>query len=583
MTGEQNKWGRTPRCVLSQLHIKQAIQTNAYAFRISTKNFLIIFLDKELDVMTHSASPLRPGSEPSLAPPLGNLRFAAPTTPVYNSTVQKADKHGFLCLANQKGPGLQYGSARQPMDEDCLFVDVWAPTNATTTSNLPVMVFIQGGGWNSNSNGNFNGSMLVENSGLNMMVVTLNYRVGLLGALAGKEVVEGGSLNNGLKDVIYVLQWIQDRADLFGGDIHRVVLSGDSVGAMIITYLMAAYNGTGLPGYFHGAAAESSSFSGDAQVVDLQPHYNDLVKATGCGTSNSTLSCLRSLNVTELQTKSPVYGWSPVIDNDILVAPLYELYEQKRFRQVPVIYGSTTDEGTKNVDKTVTTATLDATIRKNLGNITDTQLNELKTIYPASLNNVTFSGAVLNASYPNAGNEWHRLAAMMGDLSSRCINDFQSDMHDAAGNTANWHYHYDVLDPRDEATGDRVYHVVELNAIWGPNNTDGSPPPYYRVSNDNGGNAGIIPIMQNYWISFVRTLDPNKLRLAGTAEWTPWTMKTRQRLLFHRNGTAMESMTDAEKARCKLVIQYSKARNAFAQPLKTLPPFANGTLPDPYQ
>jgi carboxylesterase type B len=86
------------------------------------------------------------------------------------------------------------------MDEDCLFLDVYAPTNATTDSNLPIMVFIQGGGWSSDSNGNFNGSLLVENSGMNMMVVTLNYRVGLLGALAGKEVVKGGSLNNGLKD-----------------------------------------------------------------------------------------------------------------------------------------------------------------------------------------------------------------------------------------------------------------------------------------------------------------------------------------------------------------------------------------------
>jgi len=86
------------------------------------------------------------------------------------------------------------------MSEDCLFLDVYAPSNASTASKLPVMVFIQGGGWSSDSNGNFNGSLLVANSGLNMIVVTLNYRVGLLGSLAGKEVVEGGSLNNGLKD-----------------------------------------------------------------------------------------------------------------------------------------------------------------------------------------------------------------------------------------------------------------------------------------------------------------------------------------------------------------------------------------------
>ncbi len=71
-------------------------------------------------------------------------------------------------------------------------------------------------------------------------------------------------------------------------------------------------------GYFHAAAAESPSVSGDAQVVDLQPRYDALVNATGCSNSNDTLSCLRGLNVTELQTKSPVYTWSPCIDYDLL-------------------------------------------------------------------------------------------------------------------------------------------------------------------------------------------------------------------------------------------------------------------------
>jgi carboxylesterase type B len=292
---------------------------------------------------------------------------------------------------------------------------------------------------------------------------------------------------------------------------------------------------------------------------------------------------LRALNVTELQTKSPVFDWSPAVDNDIIVAPLYQLYEQRRFRQVPVIYGSTTDEGTKNVDKTVTASTLDATIRTILGNISDAQLAELKTAYPASLNNVTFSGAVLNASYPGAGDEWHRLAAMFGEGGVRCIAYFHSDMHDVAGNTANWHYHYDVLDPRDAANGNRVYHTVELNAIWGPNNTDGNPPPYYYISNKDGGIADIVPIMQSYWISFIRTFDPNKLRMPGLAEWTPWTLKDRHRLLFNNNGIAMETMADAERKRCALIIPYVKAVNAFATPLKTLPPFANGTFPDPYQ
>jgi carboxylesterase type B len=329
-------------------------------------------------------------------------------------------------------------------------------------------------------------------------------------------------------------------------------------------------------GQFHAAAAESPSFSGDAQIVDLQPRYNDLIKATRCSNSTDSLSCLRGLDVTQLQKKSPIYNWSPCIDNDILTAPLYELYEARRFRWVPMIYGSTTDEGTKNVDKTVNTSTLDAQIRSSLGNITDKQLTELKTMYPASLNNITFSGAKLNGTYPGAGNEWQRLAALMGDLSIRCIAAFHSDMHYANGNTQNWHYHYDIMDARDEATGNRVYHTVELNAIWGPNNTDGAPPPSYYTTN-----AGAVSILQSYWLSFIRTFDPNALKRSDLPVWRPWTLEGSDRLRFSNNETVMEKMSDAEMNRCDLVIQYAKARNAYAQPLTKLPPFANGTFPDP--
>lgn len=155
-------------------------------------------------------------------------------------------------------------------------------------------------------------------------------------------------------------------------------------------------------------------------------------------------------------------------------------------------------------------------------------------------------------------------------------------MHYAAGNTQNWHYHYDILDPRDASTGNLVYHTVELNAVWGPNNTDGSPPPSYYVANENGGNAGAIAIVQSYWISFFLTLDPNKLRNQSYPEWEPWTIAGSKRLLFHSNGTKMERMHVEERDRCKVMMTYAKARSAYTQPSMHLQPFANGTFTDPY-
>lgn len=93
--------------------------------------------------------------------------------------------------------------------EDCLFLDVYAPTNASSDSKLPVYLYIQGGGFNTNANPNMNGGVLVAASGLNIVVVTLGYRVGPYGFLASSEVEANGSLNNGLKDQRQALRWIQ--------------------------------------------------------------------------------------------------------------------------------------------------------------------------------------------------------------------------------------------------------------------------------------------------------------------------------------------------------------------------------------
>lgn len=121
---------------------------------------------------------------------------------MYNNLAHNTQE-GALCVSANNQEGLQFGSARQPMAEDCLFAAVYAPLNATETSNLPIMFFISGGGFNSNSNGNFNGTGLVEASGMNMIVVRANYRVGMLGFISGTVVTsdtKGAVSNNGIND-----------------------------------------------------------------------------------------------------------------------------------------------------------------------------------------------------------------------------------------------------------------------------------------------------------------------------------------------------------------------------------------------
>lgn len=91
--------------------------------------------------------------------------------------------------------------------EDCLYLNIFAPSNTSASAKLPVMFFIQGGGFGSNSNANYNASDLAREG--RMVVVSVNYRVGPYGFLQGREIEEGGS-NAGVRDVVKALEWVRE-------------------------------------------------------------------------------------------------------------------------------------------------------------------------------------------------------------------------------------------------------------------------------------------------------------------------------------------------------------------------------------
>ena len=114
-----------------------------------------------------------------------------------------ASKFGPICIGvNQSSSSTQYS-------EDCLYINVFAPANANTKSKLPVWFYIQGGGYATNSNANYNGTDVVQKSGHGLVVVNFNYRVGVFGFLASEKVREDGDLNVGLLDQRKALEWVQ--------------------------------------------------------------------------------------------------------------------------------------------------------------------------------------------------------------------------------------------------------------------------------------------------------------------------------------------------------------------------------------
>jgi len=113
-----------------------------------------------------------------------------------------------------------------------------------------------------------------------------------------------------------------------------------------------------------------------------------------------------------------------------------------------------------------------------------------------------------------------------------------------------WNYHYNVEDPSQVAEGLGVPHTVEVNAIWGPENVFGGGAPKSYLP--GGVNEGIVPVIQGYWTSFVRTLDPNTLKVKGTPVWEEWTSAGAwRRLKFQTNATSMEDVDAGLRGRCE--------------------------------
>ncbi|KAJ5312889.1 hypothetical protein N7508_003719 [Penicillium antarcticum] len=482
------------------------------------------------------------------APPVGERRFAAPHDPLSVAGVQQATEHGSLCIptASSEGSTVPKGTS-----EDCLFLDVYAPTGAVGSKKLPVYFFIQGGGFAQNSNPNYNGTGLIEASGNDIVVVTFNYRVGPYGFLAGEEVKSGASLNNGLKDQRKALQWVHKHISKFGGDPNHVVIGGDSAGAASVTLMLSAYGGRN-EGLFVAAAAESQSFATMLNVTESQFAYHELANATGCSSSKDTLACLRDLDVSALQKKNvnrpypgapgnPLYLYGPTIDGDLVPDHTYSLFHEGKFIKVPVIFGDDTNEGTNFVPRsTSSVAEADAFIKNQFPYMTKAQLSKINSIYLTENQTEVF---------PNAGDHWRPASTAYGEIRYICPGIDMSTVYAAAG-VPSWNYHYAVTDTEHENSGVGTPHTIEVNAIWGPDYTGGGAPASYTTSN-----AAIVPLMQAYWTSFIRSLDPNRHRLKSSPEWQTWEQDGgHQRIFIRTNETRMETVPLDQRARCDYLI-----------------------------
>lgn len=441
------------------------------------------------------------------------------------------------------------------MSEDCLFLDIYAPTNATSLSRLPVFVYFTGGGFGQIATPNTNGTALVYAAEMDLIVVVFNYRVGPYGFLTtGDPTRDDIDSNSGLQDQLMVLRWAQEHIHRFGGNPSHVVLGGASAGAASIALLLAACDEKD-EGLFIGAAAESVSFGPVLTASQSRYQYVKLATNLGCWSDDdaTVLTCMRLLSTEEIQAKNTVYPypngtsterprymWSPFIDGDLVRDLTVRRYNEGHFVRVPIILGDNTNGGTNFAPGTA--ASLEESnqfMRNQFPTISDEQLARLDKLYPNA-----------NETCPNVGCWWRQTSDVYGETRYMCPSLYLSDVLSQGSKT--YTYRWDVEDPDATAAGYGVQHVIEAYPLFGPENffLGGSPPSYLS----GGINEITGPLIRAYWTSFIRTLDPNRYRYPGSAEWEDWGRKERgrRRLRFGTGGTTeMETINKGLKERCE--------------------------------
>lgn len=232
------------------------------------------------------------------------------------------------------------------MDEDCLFLNVFRASNLKHLK-LPVMVWFHGGGLYHGSGNEYLGLVC----GYGAIVVTVNYRLGLLGYLnlPGSDI-KG---NYGMLDQVAALKWVQENIASFGGIPNMVTIFGQGAGASSIAYHMLSPLSTGL---FHKAILQSGAATTPYTFYSSKdPDYGrDIIKRLGCGDDAMLLGCLREKNIEDFLTVSELthslldLGHEyPVVtvDGEFLTDEPAKLLEQGFVSKVPVLLGVNKNDG----------------------------------------------------------------------------------------------------------------------------------------------------------------------------------------------------------------------------------------------
>jgi len=425
---------------------------------------------------------------PYAAPPVGEMRWKAPGPPAKWKGTRDATKFGARCAQGRIFEDMVFQDAGP--SEDCLFLNVYAPADATDKSKLPVMFWIHGGGYagGASSEPRHNGDILPLKG---VVLVTMNYRLGVFGFLATSDLAKetGGTAGNyGLLDMVAALGWVKGNIGKFGGDAGNVTIFGESAGSFAVSTLMASPRSQGL---FHKAIGESGGAFGDTLAVDpleaREKKDDEWVDSLGV----KSLAELRALPTDKVleAAKAKKGGFSTVVDGKLLTEPVPETYAAGKQAHVPLLAGWNRDEG--SFLGSGMTAEKWKAMAASLFN---DRADEFLKLYPGETDDqvVDSAGAYGGDAFIAFGT-WKWLEA-----------------HRKSGDSPVYRYHFELrATPSKYHEGTFAFHSDDIEYVFGTLDTR----PGFDVRPED---RKLSDQMMSYWTNFAKTGDPNG---AGLPEW----------------------------------------------------------------
>jgi para-nitrobenzyl esterase len=421
---------------------------------------------------------------PYAAPPIGELRWKPPQPPAAWQGVRDATNFGARC--EQWHIWDDYIFLDSGPSEDCLYLNVYAPASSTQKSKLPVMLWIHGGGFaaGAGSEPRYTNSALVAK---NVVLVTINYRLGVFGFFANQDLLKEGNGhagNYGLMDMVAALKWVHANITKFGGDAANVTIFGESAGSFSVNALTTAPDTRGL---FQKAIGESGAFFGNVIPMSTATERAQLDQAWSDSLGAKNLTDLRAMPVDKLldaAKKRSVIGFSPVVDGAFLKESVAATYAAGRQAHVPMIIGWNRDERAGTVSKDMTTQKWHAFAAEHY----PAHTQEFLTAFPGNTDEeaVRSADAYTTANFIALG-AWRWVEAEA-----------------ATGQSPVYRYRFDRPAPPDHMHPDGKYafHSDELEYVFGTLDVRAGAvwSPDDRKLSDQ---------IATYWTNFARTGDPN--------------------------------------------------------------------------